>query len=710
MSVVIRAAAAFWIAAVLAVAMFRSGLYFDTAFYRIGMMLSAAGALAACGMAWRLARLKGRLSGERRKAALSHYAAAAGPLGVSALYALSLLRGPASWQATIEQGLRWSAYAGFLLVVLMFLEDGRFRLWLAASLQLAGALLAAGGLAGWFGWMQHPGMVMLSGDERLSATGARLGGFFQYPNMYGAAAGAFVLWQLALLVRERGIAASAWSACTAPFCFAAMLLTESRGAWLAFAAGWLAGLLLHRSEERLRWLACSGSLAAAGAIGYRLALAAGPGHAATGYGEAASGGGIAGLWRSAPPGAEAALAVAALAIGGAALFGLNRKLAAVAAEGGGGAAAPGGRARIVAGGCGDSAGAAAPGGRAMSVSGERSDSAGAAAPNGRAMSVTGERGESAGAAASVGRARSVSGGCGEGLGAAAPVGRARSVSGERSDSAGAAAPNGRAMSVTGERGESAGAAASVGRARSVSGGCGEGLGAAAPVGRARSVSGGCGEGLGAAGTPGESAAIAVPASRRLAAIAWPIFTIGFCIAFWTVWSAVEVRVEGEGRSGTAVARLVYYMDGWTLLKEAPLFGQGGGTWRALYASVQREPYVSGEVHNGYLNVALDLGAVGLAVFLAMLGAFLLRIGRRDAAMLAVPVVLLTHAVIDFDMTYGYYWILLFCWLALHSSGGRRRGKDEQTQYPNDDGTKQYQSDVGTKQYQSDVGTNAVPER
>ncbi|WP_213527058.1 O-antigen ligase family protein [Paenibacillus cisolokensis] len=613
MSVVIRAAAAFWIAAVLAVAMFRSGLYFDTAFYRIGMMLSAAGALAACGMAWRLARLKGRLSGERRKAALSHYAAAAGPLGVSALYALSLLRGPASWQATIEQGLRWSAYAGFLLVVLMFLEDGRFRLWLAASLQLAGALLAAGGLAGWFGWIQYPGMVMLSGDERLSATGARLGGFFQYPNMYGAAAGAFVLWQLALLVRERGIAASAWSACTAPFCFAAMLLTESRGAWLAFAAGWLAGLLLHRSEERLRWLACSGSLAAAGAIGYRLALAAGPGHAAAGYGEAASGGGIAGLWRSAPPGAEAALAVAALAIGGAALFGLNRKLAAVAAEGGGGAAAPDGRARSVAGERGDSLGAAAPGGRTRSVAGGRGDSAGATASGGRARSVAGERGDS--------------------LGAAAPGGRARSVAGERGDSAGATAPGGQAMSV----------------------------------------SGGCGESAGAAGTPGESAAIAVPASRRLAAIAWPIFTIGFCIAFWTVWSAVEVRVEGEGRSGTAVARLAYYIDGWTLLKEAPLFGQGGGTWRALYASVQREPYVSGEVHNGYLNVALDLGAFGLAVFLAMLGVFLLRIGRRDAAMLAVPVVLLTHAAIDFDMSYGYYWILLFCWLALHSSSGRRRG-------------------------------------
>lgn len=69
-------------------------------------------------------------------------------------------------------------------------------------------------------------------------------------------------------------------------------------------------------------------------------------------------------------------------------------------------------------------------------------------------------------------------------------------------------------------------------------------------------------------------------------------------------------------------RREFMADALMLAGNAPWFGRGGGTWRATYAHVQQNLYSTARVHSDYLEVLLDVGAVGLVLCLLMLGAAL----------------------------------------------------------------------------------------
>ena len=68
------------------------------------------------------------------------------------------------------------------------------RSWLSAAMEAAGAFVIWGALAGWMGWISFPAIVMTTGDSQLSAIGARLSGFVQYPNFLGAVMSAYLVW------------------------------------------------------------------------------------------------------------------------------------------------------------------------------------------------------------------------------------------------------------------------------------------------------------------------------------------------------------------------------------------------------------------------------------------------------------------------------------------------------------------------------------
>ncbi|MCK8487197.1 O-antigen ligase family protein [Paenibacillus sp. MBLB2552] len=130
---------------------------------------------------------------------------------------------------------------------------------------------------------------------------------------------------------------------------------------------------------------------------------------------------------------------------------------------------------------------------------------------------------------------------------------------------------------------------------------------------------------------------------------------------------------GRGfRPETASARAAMYADAAALLRRSPWLGQGGDTWRHAFRSTQSLPYVGSEVHSGYLDLALDLGLLGLAFALLWLGVLGIPMLKARCALLPSYLALLLHCAVDFDLSYGLVWLLLL-WTAAMGLAEARGG-------------------------------------
>ncbi|MBB3108512.1 tetratricopeptide (TPR) repeat protein [Paenibacillus phyllosphaerae] len=477
--------AAIWLTALIIIVSYRMGMFFDSAFfYWEGFM--AITPLASIGTAWGLRKLRGMRSGaaaargddpDWRRIPLAAY----GLFAIAICYGLSLLGHPASREGTIEQALRYTAYGAFLWTG-FFWFAGRERpgheqrrkwiprrtVWLAV-MQLSGLFVLGGALAGWMGWLHFPNLIMVTEDAELSASGARLAGFVQYPNTLGALAAAYLLCQWRLMAYARTKAEFLVPSAMSTLSGLVLLLTESRGAWIAALLGWLLAFVFIGRKSISRWLVFSGvSLIGIGVV-YRIALPA-----------------VAVDRPATLPGSKAAdwqlilLWLAGLLV----LIGL------------------------------------------------------------------------------------------------------------------------------------------------------------------------------------------FVAIQRLE----PKLRIWQAAIFWGMSSAAAIAIlprvasgRLEGHYDTAAARTLFYWDSLKLISEAPLFGRGGDTWRMLFRQIQSQPYVGNEVHSGYLDIVLDLGIVGACVFLLVLAALLLRVWRCDRSGLIPIGVLLLHAGVDFDLSYGCYWLILIGFIVMHAS-------------------------------------------
>ncbi|MNJ43857.1 hypothetical protein D3C77_388830 [compost metagenome] len=76
-------------------------------------------------------------------------------------------------------------------------------------------------------------------------------------------------------------------------------------------------------------------------------------------------------------------------------------------------------------------------------------------------------------------------------------------------------------------------------------------------------------------------------------------------------------------------------------------------------------YVGKEVHSGYLDVLLNTGVIGFMILLAGLGIISCSMITTRSPLLPAYSVLLLHAAIDFDMSYGIVWMLLFVLIGMH---------------------------------------------
>lgn len=148
---------------------------------------------------------------------------------------------------------------------------------------------------------------------------------------------------------------------------------------------------------------------------------------------------------------------------------------------------------------------------------------------------------------------------------------------------------------------------------------------------------------------------------RTFAILLPIILILIAIFLFSALLPNTIEKRATGSYETAHARALFYEDSLQIMKLSPWIGSGGDSWRQLFKQVQQQPYVGGEVHSGYLDMLLDTGIIGFAAFLCMLLYFAYKVGALRREMLPSLCLLFGHSVFDFDMSYGFFWLMAF-WL------------------------------------------------
>lgn len=133
----------------------------------------------------------------------------------------------------------------------------------------------------------------------------------------------------------------------------------------------------------------------------------------------------------------------------------------------------------------------------------------------------------------------------------------------------------------------------------------------------------------------------------------------------------EISLE----EASATARTGMFEDALAISKESPIIGFGGEGWKVVYFNHQTKPYYSNEVHNGYLEILLNSGWLGLVLFMAvfvyLFAAILWKWYRTEkqevktevAASIAALAMIFIHSIIDFNFSYGTVWLLIIWLLA-----------------------------------------------
>ncbi|WP_433948839.1 O-antigen ligase family protein [Paenibacillus taichungensis] len=200
------------------------------------------------------------------------------PLGITVWFGLHVGMDSVSVQGSLDEMLRWSLLAIFALLTVMLAARANGAKWFACGWQLAGGLLMLSGVLAACGVLPLPYGVMRTADPEISSAGARLGGLLQYPNAYAAVVGMYALERLAAAARAiaRPLSAGLLIAAVLPLmpAQAALLLSESRGAWLATGCAAVAAFALQRRGARVPLLLATAAPLACAAWLYRQLAAA----------------------------------------------------------------------------------------------------------------------------------------------------------------------------------------------------------------------------------------------------------------------------------------------------------------------------------------------------------------------------------------------------------------------------------------------------
>jgi O-antigen ligase len=120
---------------------------------------------------------------------------------------------------------------------------------------------------------------------------------------------------------------------------------------------------------------------------------------------------------------------------------------------------------------------------------------------------------------------------------------------------------------------------------------------------------------------------------------------------------------------SVLERITFYADAMKVVADYPLFGAGGGAWGSLYEQYQNNPYISRQAHSYFIQTLVEVGLVGFVLIIGfLLTCFIAFIRlyhkfpehREDGIIFfIISSSILTHSLIDFDMSFVYVGSLVF---------------------------------------------------
>lgn len=138
----------------------------------------------------------------------------------------------------------------------------------------------------------------------------------------------------------------------------------------------------------------------------------------------------------------------------------------------------------------------------------------------------------------------------------------------------------------------------------------------------------------------------------------------------------QVQDRTLGGVATLSARRLLYSDAWQLARSSLWLGRGGETWRQSYLAMQSQPYVGAEVHSGYMDILLNTGVIGLLLVLVLVSFMVARLIAVSSRLMPAVLVLIVHAAVDFDWSFGLVWLLLL-WLTVMGFATTPSGREVQ---------------------------------
>lgn len=138
----------------------------------------------------------------------------------------------------------------------------------------------------------------------------------------------------------------------------------------------------------------------------------------------------------------------------------------------------------------------------------------------------------------------------------------------------------------------------------------------------------------------------------------------------------RLRINGMNFEITSVLeRLQFNHDATKMIRDHLFFGSGGGAWTQQFERYQTFPYTSDIIHNFYYQLGVEIGIIGLFLYLLGLALILYSLvkykNRLDeielnkvTSIFFMLMVMLIHSYIDFNMVYGYFFIIFMIFLAI----------------------------------------------
>ncbi|MFD0673681.1 O-antigen ligase family protein [Cohnella sp. GCM10027633] len=145
---------------------------------------------------------------------------------------------------------------------------------------------------------------------------------------------------------------------------------------------------------------------------------------------------------------------------------------------------------------------------------------------------------------------------------------------------------------------------------------------------------------------------------------------------------LQLRLKSTDVFSIFSERGTYYKDAIDIIKHKWLLGSGGGGWAALFETYQSVPYISRQAHSSVLQVASEIGLIGLGLFLFLIIYATIsfvkdykqsdRIGLHRMIFFVFVIALFLHSLIDFDLSYVWIGAVFYLSLGVLFSNSEQR--------------------------------------